>query len=341
MADTDGDTSPDLEPHADLAGLIEDPTRYDFFVALRWIQSRLDMPSIGAAIRPGDERLRLAQDPSLGFAPSAISGASWDAEKARLELKVCFTGLLGPNGPMPMHLTEYVLDRKRHADDPTLEQFLNIFHHRFYSLLYRAWALNQPTVDFEEKEGMRHRHYVGCLAGIGTCGTGQNHDIPESARMFYSGWTGGLSRSPAGLGAILSDFLGVPAEVRSFQGMWLDLPEDSRCRLGMSRSTGVLGSTCIAGERTWISHLKFRIRMGPLSWPQYESLLPGGRAFRQVAEWVRSFVGEEFLWDLQLVLRAGEVPQARLGGGVRLGWSTWLGRPASEGFVDDLIAECA
>jgi type VI secretion system protein ImpH len=341
MADPDRNPPAALTRPAGLAALLADPTRYDFFAALRWLQARLEMPSIGTAVTPGEERVRLVQDPGLGFAPSAISGAEWDEEKARLELKLCFTGLLGPNGPMPIHLTEYVLDRKKHSDDRTLESFLNLFHHRFYSLLFRAWALNQPTVDFEEKAGGKYGRYLGCLVGRGFGEAGAGEEVPGAASLFYSGWMGGLSRSPAGLAAILADFLGVPVDVRSFQGMWLELPADSRCRLGASPATGVLGATCIAGERIWVSHLKFRIRIGPLRWSEYESLLPGGAGSRQVAEWVRSFVGEEFFWEAQLVLRREDVPESRLGSGPRLGWSTWLGRPAPDGDIDDLIAQSA
>lgn len=330
-----------MNPPAKLAALLRDPTGYDFFVALRLLQDQLDMPAIGTAITPGDERARFAQEPSLNFAPTAISGAHWNEEKEQVELKLCFTGLLGPNGPMPIHLTEYVLDRRNHSDDRTLEAFLNVFHHRIYSLLYRAWALNQPTVDFEEAGGKKHGHYLRCLMGLGTGGTEQRDSVPDAAPAYYSGWLGGLSRSPSGLAAILSDYLRVPVEVRSFQGMWLDLPHDSRCRLGESLMTGVLGTTCIAGERIWVSHLKFRLRIGPLSWSEYQSHLPQGAAFRQVAEWVRSYLGEELLWEAQLVLRRSEVPVCQLGGGARLGWSAWLGRASGDGDLDDLIAQSA
>ncbi len=341
MANPDRNPPAPVTPPVELAALLRDPAGYDFFVALRWLQARLAMPAIGTAITPGEERVRFAQDPSLGFAPTAISGADWNEEKARVELKLCFTGLLGPNGPMPIHLTEYVLDRRNHSDDRTLESFLNIFHHRIYSLLFRAWALNQPTVDFEEVAGQRHGHYLRCLVGLGTGGTEQRDSVPDAAQLFYSGWLGGLSRSPGGLGAILSDFLHVPVEVRSFQGLWLELPHDSRCRLGESRTTGVLGTTCVAGERIWVSHLKFRIRLGPLRWSEYESLLPRENAFQQVVEWVRSYLGEELFCEAQLVLRRNDVPECRLGGGARLGWTTWLGRPEPGRDVDDLVAQVA
>jgi type VI secretion system protein ImpH len=259
----------------------------------------------------------------------------------RLELKLSFTGLLGPNGPMPIHFTEYVLDRINHAKDGTLEAFLNIFHHRIYALFFRAWALNQPTVDFEPVSGRRHVHYLRSLNGLGTAPADRRDTVPDLARVFYSGWLGGLSRSPAGLAAILSDFLQVPVALRTFQGMWIDLPNDSRCRVGESRATGVLGATCYVGERIWVVHLKFRIRFGPLTWVAYEKLLPGGAAFRQVADWVRSYLGDELFWEAQLVLREAEVPPCRLGGGVRLGWSTWLGRAEGAGPADDLVTQAA
>lgn len=330
-----------MSPPAAIEPLLNAAPDHDFFVALRLLQARLALPPIGSAQRPGREEVRLSQEISLAFAPSAIAGAQWNEEKRRVELKLCFSGLLGPNGPMPLHLTEYVLDRLHHAKDGTLAAFLDLFHHRFYTLLYRAWALNQPTVALEEAGLRRHVHYLRCLVGLGTVNASDGDAVPEAAWVFYGGWLGGLSRSPAGLGAVLSDYLGVPAEVRSFQGMWLELPRDSRCRLGASRATGVLGTTCFAGEQIWVTHLKFRIRFGPLTWRQYENLLPGGRAFRHVAQWVRAYLGEELFWEAQLVLRRDEVPACRLGAGARLGWSTWLGQPAATHPVDDLILQAA
>jgi len=330
-----------VNPPPELEALLRDAPAHDFFMALRLLQARLALPAIGTDLSPGRERLRLGQDPSLGFAPAAISGAYWNAERRRIELKLCFTGLLGPNGPMPLHLTEYVLDRLNHSKDGTLAAFLDLFHHRIYSLLFRAWALNQPTVAIEDTAGQRHLHYLRCLVGLGGGGTTGRDSVPDEARIFYGGWLGGLSRSPAGLGAILSDFLGVPAEVHSFQGMWLELPRDSQCRLGASRATGILGATCFAGERFWVVHLKFRIRIGPLRWREYENLLPCGTAFRQVAAWVRSYLGDELFWEAQLVLRREDVPECRLGSGVCLGWSTWLGRPGAVRDVDDLVAQAA
>lgn len=64
-------------------------------------------------------------------------------------MEVRFFGMLGPNGPLPLHLTEYARSRSIHAGDQTLVRFLDIFHHRFMALFYRAWAQAQPTVSLD------------------------------------------------------------------------------------------------------------------------------------------------------------------------------------------------
>lgn len=41
-------------------------------------------------------------------------------------------------------------------------------------------------------------------------------------------------------------------------------------------------------------------------------------------DWVRNYLGIEYAWDFELVLRREEVPGTRLGGGTRLGWTSWM-----------------
>lgn len=341
MANTNGHATNPLTPSATLADLIREPLSHDFFAALRRLQAVLPGPAVGEADRPSEEWARIAQEASLAFAPTTISAATWDETRRKLQLMVRFTGLLGPNGPMPAHLTEYVIDRRRHHDDTALEAFLNVFNHRIFTLFFRAWALNQPTVDYDRPDERLHEFYLRCLLGLGAPGSSARDSVPEAARVYHSGWLTGLSRSPEGLAAILGDFLSLPVAVESFQGMWLELPADSQCRLGASPETGSLGTCCFAGERVWLVHLKFRLRLGPLSRRDYEKLIPGGVAFRQVADWVRYYLGEEFFWEMQLVLRRDEVPSCQLGSGVRLGWTTWIGAPAANRDVDDLVIQAA
>jgi type VI secretion system protein ImpH len=52
---------------------------------------------------------------------------------------------------------------------------------------------------------------------------------------------------------------------------------------------------------------------------------------------VRNYVGDEFSWDVNLILLKEEVPALRLGAAGRLGWTTWLGTRRSARNAADLI----
>ena len=70
----------------------------------------------------------------------------------------------------------------------------------------------------------------------------------------------------------------------------------------------------------------------------YRELLPGGGRLQELTELVRSYVHDEFVWDVRLILRGKEVPSLELGKHGRLGWTSWLPcESAARGDVDDLL----
>src|SRR5205085_685747 len=129
------------------ADLASAPHRHDFYQTLRRLECLWpDAPRWGAARRPADEPVRLGQDVELSFAPAPLSSlVSTLGRVPRLGQRVF--GLLGPNGPLPLHVTEYARERLRHGNDPTLSRFLDMLQHRFIAFLYRAWAQAQPHVN--------------------------------------------------------------------------------------------------------------------------------------------------------------------------------------------------
>src|SRR5690242_5058102 len=134
------------DPLSFFRALAEKPYDYDFYQALRRIECLFpDKPRLGRALRPVDEPVRFGQEASQSFAPAAISAfvAGEAGKPPRLEQR--FFGMFGPNGPLPLHLTDYARERIIQGGDPTFARFVDIFHHRFLELFYRAWAQAQPT----------------------------------------------------------------------------------------------------------------------------------------------------------------------------------------------------
>lgn len=298
---------------------------YDFFQALRFLRHVFpEEPSIGTALRPGQESVRLHQSPTLAFPPTTLERAERRSDDPRLHLWTFGFGLTGPNGPMPLPFTEFVIERRERRKDRTLQAFLDVFHHRFLALFYRAWALNHPAAEAENGDRSRFHRHLRSLVGIGQESLVGRDRLDDDAKVFHAGHLSHNVRSQEGLESILADYFEIPARVQPFRGRWLTLPADARCRLGESESTGSLGSSVIVGSTIWECQIRFRIIFGPLLMVDFKRFLPHGTAYKRLADWVRLYLGITYEWELQLVLRKEEVKPMKLGETAFLGWTTWM-----------------
>jgi type VI secretion system protein ImpH len=318
MAEPDRQTSDSLAAQMALR-----PHEFNFFQAVRRLEAEHPgLPRVGASDRLEEDFLRFCQIPSLAFAPSSIE--TIERVGPVLRMYVNFLGMFGPNGPLPQQLTDFARDRLRNAHDPTLVRFMDIFHHRMLSFFYRAWASNEKSVDFDRVGNARYADYFGSLFGIGTDALQQRDSLHDWAKIHFAGRLSAQTRNAEGLEAILQDFFLIPTEIREFEGYWMKIPTENRCRLGESPETGSLGINAVAGERKYEVQLKFRIRMGPMELVDLQRLVPIGDSFRRLKDWVFNYVNQEFYWDLQCIVKAAAVPAIALGQGALLGWTTWL-----------------
>lgn len=313
-------------------GLEQQPWAYDFFHTLRRMEClHHEQPRLGEALRPADEALRCGQDPALAFAPATLSAFIREPGRPpRLEQR--FFGLLGANGPLPLHLTEYAHERLLHAGDAAFARFLDVFHHRFLTFFYRAWAQAQPTVSLDRPREDRFADHVGALAGVGSAHFQGREATGDHVRLFHVGWLSRQVRNRDGLEAMIAGYFRLPAQVEEFVGHWLRLPEREHTRLGAGTAAAGLGRGALLGASVWDRQHKFRIHLGPLNLSQYEDFLPGGQALPRLLALVRQYLSFELAWDMRLRLAAQQVPTLSLGGSGRLGWTSWLGgrRPGQD-----------
>jgi type VI secretion system protein ImpH len=318
-----------------LTELAEAPFEYDFHEAMRRLEALFrDRPRFGEALRPSEEGVRVAQPADTSFAGSAVVGFVPPEGDRPAALDISFFGLLGPQGPLPLHITDYVRDRLRHYGDRTLSAFLNLFQHRMSLLFHRAWANAQPTSQEDRRKDNRFDVYLGALLGI--VAPSARGPLPRRALLQYAGWLSTPVRNPDGLRAILSDFFELPFSIDEFQGEWLEIAASSRMRLGSTAEESALGRTTILGRRLYRGDHRFRVRVGPLALGDFLRLLPGTPSFQRLTALVRTYVGDDLSWDLLLELERSANTQIRLGGQNSLGYSTSLGR---SGALADLLID--
>lgn len=302
-----------------------DSFKFDFFRLMSLLEVREGQP-LGTSSSPKRERFRLSQEISLNFPPSAIASANYDSESDRLNVIIRCLGMLGSNGALPTVLTEHIIRRVRSKRDKTLYAFINMLQHRLFTLFYRAWALNQPSVDYTWEEASRYRN---CLAALsGTYEVREEHpcDVEPRAFMYYCGIFSAYTANRDDLVAFLRDYFDVPFELVEFVGNWLVISKDDRAQLGRVARTTTLGRNLILGERIWNAHLRYRIHIGPVNHADFLRFLPNSTGFYKLRDSLQKYVGSQYDCILTMALRADSVPSISLGRESFLGWNTWLGK---------------
>jgi len=329
-----------------LARLRKAPWKFGFTALMRRIGAlNTEQPRIGLASRPQQEAFRLGQSAALTFAPREIAEVVLPGESVPSPgtgspparhgnnphvptVRLYGLGLLGPNGPLPLHYTEMVRDRTENHQDGTLADFLDVFHHRYLTHMYRAWAQSQAAAGLDRADDETFSRYIARLTGHDPLEI-QQSVLPSHARLAASTHLSREARNPDGLAATLARFFAVPVQLQEFIMHWIRIDEEDQSHLGKARASSVMGVGAIAGEMVADRQNKFRLVLGPLHLEQYLRFTPQGKDLPLLVEWVRGFIGYEFVWEVELRVRNDSAPPARLEDKEKLGWSTWLG--GSEG----------
>jgi type VI secretion system protein ImpH len=327
-----------VTPLAALAGLAEAPHRFDFVSAMRLLECAFpDRPRIGRSVRPREDAVRLAHQVHMAFPAGSVASFTPGGGEAGT-LRVFLLGLLGPNGPLPLHITEYVLDRLRRPEDKTLRSFLDLFHHRLLSLFWRAMADARPALECDRPAQDRFARHLGSCASFGSAVAAASDRRVDQARRHWVGQFSRQTRDPEGLRSLLAGFFRTSVRIDEFVGVWLPMPGRDRCRLGQP-TRAVLGRDAVLGESVWDCSQTFRVVLGPLSLANYERLLPGTENWQRLRELVRTYVGVALALEVRLVLRAEDAPDTHLGACGRLGWTTWLGQTSRDRDLGDLLLQ--
>ena len=329
--------------------LAADATQFDFYYVMRHIDATVPgTVPLGRAARPLAEPVRLTQQPSLIFAPSALHQyRPGVAARGCGRLSVYHFGLFGPNGALPQHLTEYVQERILHANDPTMARFCDIFQHRMILLFYRAWADCQAVTSLDHPERNAFGRFAASLVGLGQDSLRNRDLVPDHLKLHHAGHLARQTRNVEGLARPLAALLRVAVKVEEYCLQWLVLADadrtclasvgvavDASQRLQIGQESSRLGQGAIAGQRVPDVQHKFRLWLGTMGLRQFERLLPGVDSFFQVRDWVRNYLGVELAWDARLVLEKAQVPAARLGHYGQLGWTSWLAMPVGKRLLD-------
>ena len=311
----------------------QEPRRFRFDALVRVLLR-------GARATDPAEVARFRAPPGLAYPPAEVIGLE---EGTPPRVTVGMMGLVGPMGVLPRMYAEVAATALRQRSR-ALHEFLDMLGHRMVAAFAQGgvkYRLARSTEVAELAEPRRPEaagQALLSLTGHGTPGLVPRLDVGEMALLHYAGLFATRPRSADRLAALVSDWLGRPAQVEQFAGAWLFLPPDQRTALGRGVLPGAfdrLGVDAAAGVRAFDIQARIVLRVGPLDRAAFEALLPDRPGLRRLVSVVRAYLGFEVGFAVNPVLAAAAVPALRLDAAAdpppRLGWNTWLPVSAESG----------
>jgi type VI secretion system protein ImpH len=306
--------------------LFDEAYRFDFYQAVRLLEKLYpENTPVGEGTNPALEVARFKSKVSMSFPASDVDAIKVGNDGEPPEMVVNFMGLAGAFGPMPNPYVELLIEREVRGDT-TFRDFLDVFNHRLISLMVRIRKMSRLGMEIKSPDLIPFAGFLYSLMGLGTKGLRGRLKVRDRAFLYYSGLVAQKPHSTTGLERMLSHYFGVVVKGAQFVGRWQRLEEDQITTIGLGGQNQVLGESAVLGTRVWDQQTKFRLVIGPLKLQEFEAFLPTGARFRPLLEMTTFYTGRELDFEVNLSIKAQEVPPARLSAstGPRLGWTSWI-----------------
>ncbi|MFW5488961.1 MAG: type VI secretion system baseplate subunit TssG [Desulfovibrio sp.] len=273
------------------------------------------------------KRLRVRPELTLGFPGTDIVSLEKEETRTgeRWNMTTGFLGLYGSSSPLPTYYTEDLLDEAQN-DHSVSREFLDIFNHRFYALMFLCWSKYRTFLRVIEEEDPASLDMLFCLLGLGVPELREELDNPVQA-LRYMGLFLHWPRSATGLQALVSDILKTHARIESCVPRRATIPRDQRMCLGKSNTT--LGEDAYLGREIFDRMNKFRIQVDGLDAEHFHNTLPGSETFKQLSVMTGLYLSAPLECELEVAPIKEEACTACLGGTpegrwAHLGLSTWV-----------------
>ncbi|SEU13849.1 type VI secretion system protein ImpH [Myxococcus fulvus] len=287
-----------------------------------------------------EEAIRFRHDPSLTFSAGDVSrirvvppSGELDGSSHVVEVMTTFLGLTGAVSPLPDYIPEEIAQED--PDSARRRDFLDLFHHRLLSLLYRALSRYSLQAETTREGSDVWSQRLLSLAGLDTYERPYPGALTSAQLLRLAPLLAVRARTAGTLELALTDVLApvlgeAKVSLRQFSGHWVDIEADNRMRLGRTNTN--LSRTALLGSKMFDRSGRFDIHIAPLEGEVYRRLMPEGDLSPVVREVVDLVVRDPLDCSLVLGVREAELPRFRLAtqSPSRLGQDCYLGQRRSD-----------
>ncbi|GFZ98737.1 hypothetical protein GCM10011408_19230 [Dyella caseinilytica] len=305
--------------------------RMQFFQLCRLLELQApESPGLGTQDNADHEPVRFRPWPRMGFPASEVSAVEQDEEHPHHppDVRTTFMGLYGVDAAMPSHLVNDIALRREGYE--AVMAFLDMYHHRLVTLLYRTWSKYRYPMGFTPGGRDERSRDLLALAGFGLGEKPAKAGLPDSRVLALLGLLNQRTRTAEGLaGVVMLAVPGVGVDVEEFHSVWIKV--DAPACLGRSvreddaSTTRGLGQGDVIGRRIRCRTKTVRITLRPRSAEQVEALLPGSTSYRDLMGFLRSYIGVKADAVLRMRADSALMPAPKLGDSrSRMSWTMLL-----------------
>jgi type VI secretion system protein ImpH len=289
-----------------LPALLDDATRMNFFRFCELIElSAPDAAPIGSTDSPSTEPVRFRSRAQLGFPGREIDRVEYDSnnEATPPSVRTTFLGLYGVDARMPSYFVDEVAQNRDGAEP--LAAFLDVFHHRIVTQLYRVWRKYRYPVGYRRGGRDLVSRYLLSFAGLETASAQQNEparsDVDPRALMSMLGVVAQRTRTAEGLAGVLQH--AVPEAsvmVEEFYSVWREVSDFE---------PAALGEQCLLGRGFFDRSNAVRVIITPSTRESVLDLTPGHAAHRDIMALLKFYLGYESEAYLEMHVKPELMPE--------------------------------
>jgi len=289
-----------------------------------------DMPALGTTDSPATDPIRFRSRAQLGFPGREIDAVRYDIDDpaAPPSVVTTFLGFYGVDARMPAYFVDEVAQHRDGAEP--LSAFLDIFHHRIITQLYRVARKYRYPIGFRRDGTDPVSRYLLSFAGFGfsaptraassipgqSAAVGNEVQKSNGARQRLAevadkrrllsmlGLAMQKTRTAEGLAGVLRHAVPDAAiTVGEFHPVWRQVTDFE---------PAALGEQCLLGRGFYDRANVVRVVITPASRETVLSLVPGQSTHREIMTLLRFYLGYESEADLEMHVRADLMPRPTL-----------------------------
>lgn len=304
--------------------LLKESSQFQFHAAVKLLESmKPDHVPLGQGSNINQEALEIKTHTTLEMSPKDIQHISFENPQNQPKMLINFFGLSTLQGPLPESYRNLLLHRIQEGD-MAMRDFLDIFNHRFASLLHRIRKKYWIGIAIDKPQNTLIGKTIASFGGVNSTAFENRLKIPDQSLLYYAGLLWHRPRSAMGLRNIIRGFFKTPAQIHQFQGKWTLIDIDQTTLIGNRGRFNILGQEAILGKHLWEQQSTFIVQLGPMSLKKFATFLKPGVNYKAIRDLIHLYAGSHQDFILNLVLDKNQVPPLNLGKGAALGWTAWL-----------------